>query len=110
MSQRDNDKDPKARGASRRDFLKTAAVGVAAAAGAPGAAQALAFDIEEFLQKNFRELTEEEIDQVLARLEKKYSKKYGKDVTVDATGPMDGTLLKITGHGATGIAEPRFKG
>ncbi|MFN3230714.1 MAG: SMP-30/gluconolactonase/LRE family protein [Alphaproteobacteria bacterium] len=29
---------------------------------------------------------------------------------LNATGPMDGTLLKITGHGATGIAEPRFKG
>jgi sugar lactone lactonase YvrE len=25
-------------------------------------------------------------------------------------GPMDGALLKITGHGATGLPEPRFKG
>ena len=39
-----------------------------------GAAKALEFDIEEFLQKNFRELTEQEIDDVLRRLERKYSR------------------------------------
>ena len=80
------------RGASRREFLETAAVGACAAAGAPGAAQALEFDLEEFLQKNFRELADEEIDDVLRRLERKYSQRYGKDVTVKATGPMDGVV------------------
>jgi Fe-S-cluster-containing dehydrogenase component len=90
MSHGDDKTDRKTRGASRREFLGTAIAGVAAAAGAPGAAQALEFDIEAFLQKNFRELSESEIDAVLSRLERKYSKQYGKDVTVDATGPMDG--------------------
>ena len=92
MSQPDNKPAGRARGASRREVLKTAAAGVAATAGAPGAARAFEFDIEAFLQKSFRELTESEIDDVLARLELKYSKKYGKDVTVKATGPMDGVL------------------
>jgi molybdopterin-containing oxidoreductase family iron-sulfur binding subunit len=78
------------RGATRREFLGTAAVGACAVAGAPGAAKALEFDIEEFLQKNFRELSDQEIDGVLRRLERKYSEKYGKQVTLAATAPMDG--------------------
>jgi molybdopterin-containing oxidoreductase family iron-sulfur binding subunit len=81
------------RGASRREFLTTVATGVAAAVGAPGAAQALEFDIEAFLQKNFREMSKEELGAVLKRLEKKYSKQYGTEVHVDATGPVDGTVF-----------------
>jgi len=75
------------RGASRREFLKVAATGAAAAMGAPGAAQA--FDFESFLQKNFRQMSDEEIDEVVDRLSRKYSKKYGKEVTVNAVGPLD---------------------
>ena len=75
------------RGASRREFLKTAAAGTAATLGAPGAAQA--FDLESFLQKNFRQMTDEEIEAVVERLSRKYSKQFGKDVTVNAIGPMD---------------------
>jgi molybdopterin-containing oxidoreductase family iron-sulfur binding subunit len=75
------------RGASRREFLKTAATGAAAVVGAPGAAQA--FDFESFLQKNFRQMSDDEIDEVVDRLSRKYSQQYGKDVTVDAVGPMD---------------------
>jgi len=90
VSDREMRKQREVRGASRREFLKTAAVGAAAIAGAPGAAQA--FDIEAFFQKNFRELSEAELAGVLARLEKKYSKKYRKDVSVGAEGPMDGVV------------------
>jgi molybdopterin-containing oxidoreductase family iron-sulfur binding subunit len=81
------------RGASRREFLKTAAVGVGALAGAPGAAKALEFDLEEFFQKAFRELTDQEIEDVVARLSRKYTRQYGRDVSVDATGPMDGVVF-----------------
>jgi Fe-S-cluster-containing dehydrogenase component len=80
------------RGASRREFLKTAALGVGAAAGAPGAARAVGFDIESFLQKNFRLLSEDEIREVVERLSRRYSEQYGKPVTVDATGPIDGVV------------------
>ena len=80
------------RGASRREFLKTAAVGVGAVAGAPGAARALEFDIESFLQKNFRMLSEAEILEVIERLSRKYSKQFGKQVTVGAAGPLDGVV------------------
>jgi molybdopterin-containing oxidoreductase family iron-sulfur binding subunit len=78
------------RGASRRDFLKTAAAGVGAVAGVPGAAKA--FDIEAFFQRHFRELSEDGIRDVLLRLEKKYSEKYGKPVEIDAVGPVDEVL------------------
>jgi hypothetical protein len=66
------------RGSSRRNFLKSAAtVGAGAAVGAPAVAGALEFDFETFMQKNFRELSDQELQGVLERLELKYSKKYG---------------------------------
>ncbi|MBW2295104.1 MAG: 4Fe-4S dicluster domain-containing protein [Deltaproteobacteria bacterium] len=84
---------PSLAGSSRRNFLKSAAtVGVGAAVGAP-AASALGFDFESFLQKNFRELSEDELQAVLDRLERKYTEKYGKEVNVSAVGPMDDVLF-----------------
>lgn len=88
MSNQDSQDVEKTRGATRREFLTTAAVGIGAAVGLPAAAEA--FDFEAFLQKNFRELSEEEITRVIERLSKKYTKQYGKEVTVDAVGPIDG--------------------
>lgn len=83
-------KAPKRAGGSRRDFLKSVAtVGVGATLGAPAAASAMDFDIESFLQQNFRELSEADLQGVLARLERKYTEKYGKEVHVSAVGPMD---------------------
>lgn len=80
---------------TRRGFLKGAATvgaGAAAAATASAASDVLGFDIETFLQKNFRELSDEQLENVLQRMERKYSAQYGKDVRVAATGPMDGVL------------------
>jgi molybdopterin-containing oxidoreductase family iron-sulfur binding subunit len=71
------------RGASRREFLKSATAGLGALAGLPKAADA--FDLEAFFQKHFRELSQEELDDVLRRLERKYSKGvlfgYGLDIS-----------------------------
>jgi molybdopterin-containing oxidoreductase family iron-sulfur binding subunit len=78
------------RGTSRREFLKTAAAGIGAVAGVPGAAGA--FDLEAFFQKHFRELDRDDIRDVLLRLERKYSEKYGKPVEIDAVGPVDEVL------------------
>ncbi|MFQ5415529.1 MAG: 4Fe-4S dicluster domain-containing protein [Myxococcota bacterium] len=90
MKKAEPKREREVRGASRREFLKTAAVGVAAAAGVPRAAEA--FDIEAFFQKNFRELSDDGLRDLLDRLERKYSKKYGKEVSVGAEGPMDGVV------------------
>jgi molybdopterin-containing oxidoreductase family iron-sulfur binding subunit len=78
------------RGATRREFLKVTAAGVGAAAAVPGAAQA--FDFEEFMQKHFREMSDEELAETLERLERKYSKKYGVDMTVKGTGAVEGVV------------------
>ena len=43
-------------------------------------------------QKNFRELSEDELSQVLSRLERKSSKQFDKEVTVGAEGPLDGVV------------------
>ena len=80
-----------ARGASRREFLKTAGAGLGAVAGVPGAAQG--FDLESFFQRHFRELTQEDLDDLLLRLEQKYSKQYRKPVQVGAIGPNDGVVF-----------------
>ncbi|HQU14212.1 MAG TPA: hypothetical protein PKV70_08170, partial [Thermodesulfobacteriota bacterium] len=70
---------------SRRKMMK----GVAAVLGAMAlpAKDAPASVWESFFQKNFRELSPEELKGVLARLEKEYSEKYKKAVTVRATPP-----------------------
>ena len=48
--------------------------------------------VEEFLQKHFREMTEEEKKQVIRRLEAKYLKKYGKEFHI-STQPADTGVL-----------------
>jgi Fe-S-cluster-containing dehydrogenase component len=77
---------------SRRKFLKAAGVGVAAVSGIPGVAEA-GIDFETLFQKHFRELSQEELDRIVQRLEKKYSKRYDKEVKLDATGPMDDVIF-----------------
>jgi len=84
-------REQKTRSTSRRQFLKATGAGVGALAGVPGAAKA--FDFASFFQAHFRELSSEEIDGMIRRLEQKYSEKYGKPVTVDAVGPNDGVVF-----------------
>ena len=79
------------RSTSRRGFLKAASAVRGALVGRPGAAKS--FDLESLLQKHFIELSEEDLQDVLRRLERKYSKKYGKPFTVDAIGPNDGVVF-----------------
>jgi len=87
----ERDEQLDAKGASRRKFLRTTAAGVGAAAGVPAAAEA--FDFETFFQKNFRSMSDEEIDELTDRLARKYEKKYGKPFDVQATGPVDNVVF-----------------
>jgi len=48
--------------------------------------------VEEFLQKHFREMSEDEKKQVIRRLEEKYLKKYGKKVQISTQPAETGTL------------------
>ncbi len=74
---------------SRRHFL--AAAGTAAMAAALTGCKNLS--MEEFVQRNFRELSKPEIQEIVARLERDYSAKFGKKVTVGLEPPMDGVLF-----------------
>ena len=75
-------------GMTRRGLLKaSAAAGVAAflAGCSPEAREA-------FFRKRFRELSPEEVQDVLANEEKAYSERFGKPVTVGAEPPLDGVV------------------
>ncbi len=73
---------------SRRKVLKGLATGIGLLA-MPGR-EASASVWEEFFQKHFRELSKDELKRVIARLEKDYSKQYGKQVTVKTTPAIEG--------------------
>ena len=67
----------------RRQFLRTAAGGAALAAlGACG--------VEDFLRRNYRELSRPQLQAIIERLEKGYAEQYGKKVRVGTEGPMPG--------------------
>ncbi len=86
---------------SRRDFLRAAgSYSVASLAGAaalmakPNTAGATAnVTWEEHFQKNYRLMTDEEKREAVARLEKRYSEEFGKEVSVDDTPAQDGVLF-----------------
>ncbi len=75
-------------GLDRRDFLGAGVAAVATALTGCGT-----LSKEEFLQHNFQELSKEEVLSVIARLEKEYKAKYGRDVKVGTTPPMPGVIF-----------------
>ena len=76
---------------TRRSVLKGTALGVAALT-LPGR-DAGASIWEAFLQKHFRELSDEDRAKVISRLEGEYGRKYGKDFTVSTSRPLPGVLF-----------------
>ena len=75
-------------GLDRRDFLGAGVAAVATALTGCGT-----LSKEEFLQHNFQELSKEEVLSVIARLEKEYKAKYGRDVKVGTTPAMPGVIF-----------------
>jgi len=76
---------------SRRNFIKSIGIGAGALLGIPGTADA--FDFAALFQKHFRELSPDELDKVIQRLERKYLKKYGKPFNVATEQPNEGVLF-----------------
>jgi len=91
MSERRSDRELRQRKASRREFLRGAATGLTAIAAAPLEVQA--FDLESFFQKHFRQLSQQDLDDLLERLEQRYTARFGKPVQVQATGPLDDVVF-----------------
>jgi len=76
---------------SRRQFLGTAAAAMAGAmATLTGCDRS---GVEAFLQHNFRELTKDDIKQVIARLEQEARRKYGKAIHIGTEPPIPGVLF-----------------
>ncbi len=74
---------------SRRRFLETMA-GAASLAILGSCSREAA---EEFLQRNFRELSPKEVRQVIARLEREYARQFKKSVKVGVEPPMKNVLF-----------------
>ncbi len=79
---------------SRRRALKVvgATLGAAAFAKAmePLAQLEQTTSVDEFLQKHYKELSEGEMRDIIARLEQETRERYGRDVTIEDVRPMDG--------------------
>lgn len=73
----------------RREFLKIAATGAAGFFMAGCSKD----DIDSFFQKRFQELSKDDINILIARLQRKYKKQYGVDSTISDQGPMPDTLF-----------------
>ncbi|MCG6537522.1 MAG: 4Fe-4S ferredoxin, partial [Syntrophales bacterium LBB04] len=77
---------------TRRDFLKTMSMGAMAGLSLGSLSSCSKTEVEEFLQKRFREMSAEEKKQVIARLEDTYFKKYGKRFNI-STQPAENNVL-----------------
>ncbi len=88
-SRKDTQKTPAA--VDRRGFLKVVAATAGAAALPIMATDADAFSWDIFTQKHFYEMDREELERVVARMEKDYNEKYGRDdFEVETTGAIPG--------------------
>jgi Fe-S-cluster-containing dehydrogenase component len=76
---------------NRRHFLAGGTTAMAAiAAGVTGASSGF---IEKLLRDNFREMSPEMLDRVLREMERDYTQKYGKTVTVGSIGAQPNVLF-----------------
>ena len=71
---------------NRRKFL-------AGAAAVVGMMAVASCSWEEFAQQHFQRMSKEELEKTLERLKAEYKGKYGKDFSISAQGPIDGTLF-----------------
>jgi molybdopterin-containing oxidoreductase family iron-sulfur binding subunit len=79
----------KREGTSRRQFLRLAAGSVATAL-LSGCSRAA---VDAFLQKNFRELSPDEVKELIARLERNCREQYGKEVRISAKAALQDVLF-----------------
>lgn len=75
---------------SRRSFLKNVALAAGSAIALSGCDMKA---LDHFLQKNFRTLSKDEVNDMIASLKLEYKEKYGKEFTVSAKPATDGILF-----------------
>jgi len=84
--------EPPAEGYSRREAIVMGLFALADAA-TTTACSADKLALDEFVQKHFKDLSGDELKDVIARMEKNYKEQYGADIKVSATPPIPGTLF-----------------
>lgn len=77
----------------RRDFVKWMAAGTASIAGLSMLSSCDSDKIESFFQEQFKELDEDELTEVLERLEREYKKLYDTDIEVNSSLALDHVLF-----------------
>ena len=76
---------------TRRNFLKSTAAGAATLAIPVGTSDASVW--QSFFQKHFREMSKEDLDEVIKRLEKEYADKYKTSFHIKTTDALPNTLF-----------------
>ena len=84
--------EPQAEGHTRREALILGLFALAGAAMTSGCSTDRDA-MDEFVQKNFKDLSPDELKDVLARMERQYKEKYGRDIQVHATPPIEGVVF-----------------
>ena len=77
---------------SRREFLRNLSLTALAGVSVPLLSSCTREEAEDFLQKRYVEMTEEEKKRVVAKLEERYRQKYGKTFQISTQGPVPNTL------------------
>lgn len=81
------------RSIDRRDFMKWMAVGTAAIGSLSVLSSCNSDKMEAFFQEHFKELDEDELKEVLERLERQYKEQYHTEISVSATQPMENVVF-----------------
>ena len=77
---------------TRREFLRNLSLTAMAGMAIPVLSSCSKEEAEDFLQKHFHEMTPEEKKRVIAKLEERYSRKYGKKFEISTKGAVPNTL------------------
>ncbi len=80
------------RNISRREFLRNLSFTALAGVSVPLLSSCTREEAEDFLQKRYVEMTEEEKKRVVAKFEERYRLKYGKKFQISTKGPVPNTL------------------
>jgi molybdopterin-containing oxidoreductase family iron-sulfur binding subunit len=78
---------------ARRNFLRGLGLGAAAAAKPAWGGQTFGDAWADFFQEHYQRMTSDEIDETLARIERKAAERYGVEIVCENTPPQEGVVF-----------------